>query len=212
MNYTELNARDFVDVLASKEPVPGGGGASALVGAIGMALGNMVGSLTTGKKKYAAVQDEIADLKQQAERIQTELLDLVQADARAFAPLSKAYGLPGDTEEQRAHKAEVMEACLKEACLVPLQIMEKCCEAVDVTEKFAEKGTRIAVSDAGVSAMMLRAALTGASLNVFINTRSMKDRKLAGILNAKADQMLTDYTRKADQISEKVTNILRDKK
>ncbi|MGN8649060.1 cyclodeaminase/cyclohydrolase family protein [Eubacterium pyruvativorans] len=204
MIFTELKAKEFVEVLASKAPVPGGGGASALVGAIGMALGNMVGSLTTGKKKYADVQGDIAELMGRAERIQGELLDLVQADAEAFEPLSRAYGLPKETEEERARKAEVMERCLEGACSVPMQIMEKCCEAIDVTEDFAEKGTKIAISDAGVSAMMLRAALGGASLNVFINTKSMKNRERAAELNARAEEMIRVYTQKADRISEMV--------
>lgn len=204
MIFTELKAKEFVEVLASKAPVPGGGGASALVGAIGMALGNMVGSLTTGKKKYADVQGDITELMGRAERIQGELLDLVQADAEAFEPLSRAYGLPKETEEERARKAEVMERCLEDACSVPMQIMEKCCEAIDVTEDFAEKGTKIAISDAGVSAMMLRAALGGASLNVFINTKSMKNRERAAELNARAKEMIRVYTQKADRISEMV--------
>lgn len=204
MVFTELNAREFVDVLASKAPVPGGGGASALVGAIGMALGNMVGSLTTGKKKYADVQEDITELMARADRIQGELLDLVQADAEAFEPLSQAYGMPKETEEERARKAEVMERCLADACSVPMQIMQKCCEAIDVTEDFAAKGTKIAISDAGVSAMMLRAALGGASLNVFINTKSMKNRERAAELNARADEMIRVYTEKADRISEMV--------
>ena len=204
MIFTELKAKEFVEVLASKAPVPGGGGASALVGAIGMALGNMVGSLTTGKKKYADVQGDITELMGRAERIQGELLDLVQADAEAFVPLSRAYGLPKESEEERARKAEVMERCLEDACSVPMQIMEKCCEAIDVTEDFAEKGTKIAISDAGVSAMMLRAALGGASLNVFINTKSMKNRERAAELNARAEEMIRVYTQKADRISEMV--------
>lgn len=204
MIFTELKAKEFVEVLASKAPVPGGGGASALVGAIGMALGNMVGSLTTGKKKYSDVQGDITELMGRAERIQGELLDLVQADAEAFEPLSRAYGLPKETEEERARKAEVMERCLEDACSVPMQIMEKCCEAIDVTEDFAEKGTKIAISDAGVSAMMLRAALGGASLNVFINTKSMKNRERAAELNARAEEMIRVYTQKADRISEMV--------
>ena len=204
MIFTELKAKEFVEVLASKAPVPGGGGASALVGAIGMALGNMVGSLTTGKKKYADVQGDITELMGRAERIQGELLDLVQADAEAFEPLSRAYGLPKETEEERDRKAEVMERCLEDACSVPMQIMEKCCEAIDVTEDFAEKGTKIAISDAGVSAMMLRAALGGASLNVFINTKSMKNRERAAELNARAEEMIRVYTQKADRISEMV--------
>ncbi len=101
MGFTKSSCEEFVDVLASKAPVPGGGGASALVGAIGMALGNMVGSLTVGKKKYADVEADIIALKEKATALQGEFLRLVEEDAKAFEPLSKAYGMPRATEEGR---------------------------------------------------------------------------------------------------------------
>lgn len=204
MEYTKLDCQAFVDVLASKEPVPGGGGASALVAAIGMALGNMVGSLTVGKKKYADVEAEIIALKAQADDLQQELLALVQADAACFAPLAKAYGLPKETEEERAHKAKVMEEALRTACSVPLRIMEACCRAIDVTEAFAAKGTKIAISDAGVAAIVLRSALLGASLNVTINTGSMADREYAKDLEEQAERMLQVYGDKAQAIFDQV--------
>ena len=186
--------------LASKEPVPGGGGASALVGAVGAALGHMVGSLTLGKKKYADVQKDIISLNAKAESIQTELLKLVRRDAEAFGPLAKAYGMPKDTEEQRAEKAHVMETALKDACVVPLEIMIKCCEAIDLHEEYAGKGTAIAISDVGCGVACCKAALMAASLNVFINTKLMEDRESAEFNNKKANEMLERYTAKADRI------------
>lgn len=189
-----------MEVLASKAPVPGGGGASALVGAVGMALGNMVGSLTVGKKKYADVQEDILALKGKADALQAELLRLIDKDAEMFEPLSKAYGLPKNTEEERAEKARIMEAALKDACSVPMEIMEKVCEAIDLLEEFAAKGTAIAISDVGVGVSCCRAALLGASLNVFINTKSMADRAYAEELNEKAQKMIDTYTVKADAI------------
>ena len=152
MDFTKKSCEEFVSVLATKEPVPGGGGASALVGAVGVALGNMVGSLTVGKKKYADVEDEINALMEQCQTLEQELLALVKRDAEVFEPLAKAYGMPKETEEQKAEKARVMETVLKDACSVPLEIMEKCCEAIDIIEVFAEKGSRLAVSDAGCGA------------------------------------------------------------
>ncbi|MDL2254300.1 cyclodeaminase/cyclohydrolase family protein [Ruminococcaceae bacterium OttesenSCG-928-I18] len=204
MDFTEQSCQDFIRVLASKEPVPGGGGASALVGAVGMALGNMVGSLTLGKKKYADVQADIAILKGQADSLQEELLDLVRRDAEVFEPLSKAYGMPRETEEEKQEKAKVMEAALKEACEVPLQIMDKCCKAIRLHEDFEKKGTAIAISDVGVGVAFCRAALHGASLNVFINTKAMQDRGYAEEANRKAHNMLDTYTRLADEIYERV--------
>ena len=117
MGFTKSSCEEFVDVLASKAPVPGGGGASALVGAIGMALGNMVGSLTVGKKKYADVEADIIALKEKATALQADFLRLVEADAEAFEPLAKAYGMPRETEEEKAEKARVMAIVLKDACV-----------------------------------------------------------------------------------------------
>ena len=200
MGFSTVPCNEFVEVLASKAPVPGGGGASALVGAIGTALGNMVGSLTVGKKKYADVEEEMYELKAKCDKLQADLLTLVEKDAEVFEPLSKAYGMPRETEEEKAEKARVMEIVLKDACSVPMEIMEKCCEAIDIIAEFAAKGSALAISDAGVGAALCKAALEGASLNVYINTKPMKNREYAEELNKKADHMLDVYPKKADEI------------
>ena len=204
MDFAQASCTEFVTVLASNAPVPGGGGASALVGAIGTALGNMVGSLTVGKKKYADVEEEMVALKAKCDAIQSDLLRLIAKDAEVFAPLAKAYGLPKDTEEEKAHKAKVLEECTVMACSVPMEIMEKCCEAIEAIAQFAAKGSRLAVSDAGCGAACCKAALQSASLNVFINTKSMTDRAVAERLNAKANAMLDKYCPMADAIFEEV--------
>ena len=200
MTFTKMSCEEFVDILASKEPAPGGGGASALVGAVGTALGNMVGSLTVGKKKYAAVQEDILALKAKADALQKEFIDLVAKDAEAFVPVSKAYGMPTETEEQKAEKARVMEAALDIVCSVPMTIMEKCCEAIQLHKEFAAKGSALAISDVGCGVVCCKAALMGASLNVFINTKSMANREKAEALNKKAEDMLATYTAMADEI------------
>ena len=183
MGFSTVPCNEFVEVLGSKAPVPGGGGASALVGAVGTALGNMVGALTVGKKKYADVEEEMKELMAKATTLQDELLHLIERDAEVFEPLSKAYGMPRETEEEKAEKARVMEIVLKDACSVPMEIMEKCCEAIDLIVEFAAKGSALAISDAGVGATFCKAALEGASLNVYINTKSMKNREYAEELN-----------------------------
>lgn len=205
MKIVDFTCKEFVEVIASKEPVPGGGGASALMGAVGTALGNMVGSLTVGKKKYADVEEDMQRMKAKADFLQQEFLNFVDLDAEAFEPLSRAYGLPRETPEQKKHKAEVMEAALKEACSVPLKIMETCCEAIDLMAEFAKKGSVIAISDAGCGAAFCRAALSGASLNVFINTKSMADRPYAEDINQKAHAMLEKYLPMCDSIVEEIT-------
>ena len=204
MGFSTVPCNEFVEVLSSKAPAPGGGGASALVGVVGTALGNMVGSLTVGKKKYAAVEEEMYDLKAKCDKLQAELLALVERDAEVFEPLAKAYGMPRETEEEKAEKARVMEIVLKDACSVPMEIMEKCCEAIELIKEFAAKGSALAVSDAGVGAAFCKAALKGASLNVYINTKSMADKEYAAQLNAKADAMLEKYPTIADEIFESV--------
>ena len=209
MGFTTYTCEDFVEILATKAPVPGGGGASALVGAIGTALGNMVGSLTVGKKKYADVEADIIALKEKADALQKDFLHLVEEDARVFEPLSKAYGMPKDTEEEKAEKARVMEIVLKDACSVPMEIMRKCCEAIDIIEEFAAKGSIIALSDAGVGAAFCKSALLGASLNVFINTKSMANREYAESLNKEAEEMIAVYGAKADAVFESVTGRLK---
>ena len=196
MDMTMESCRKFVEVLASNEPAPGGGGAAALVGAIGTALGNMVGSLTVGKKKYADVEEEIIALKAKCDALQTELLNQVEADEINFVPLAKAYGIPKDDP----NRDTIMEEATMVACSTPVKIMELCCEAMEAIAVFAAKGSRLAVSDAGCGAVCVKAALQAASLNVFINTKTLKNREVAQEMNARALGMLDKYGAIADEI------------
>lgn len=196
MEMTMASCREFVEALASNAPVPGGGGAAALVGAVGMALGNMVGSLTVGKKKYADVEDEMLSLKTRSSALQAELLDLVKKDADCFEPLARAYGIAKDDP----NRADILEEATVLACTAPMQIMEKCCEALELIRVFAKKGSRLAISDAGCGAVCCKAALQSASLNVFINTKSMRNRAAAEEMNCKTNAMLDKYCAMADEV------------
>ena len=200
MDFAQASCTEFVTVLASNAPVPGGGGASALVGAIGTALGNMVGSLTVGKKKYADVEEEIIALKAKCDKLQTELLEQIALDAVGFEPLSKAYGIPKDNPD----RDKILEEATIVACKVPVKIMELCCASLEAIKVFAEKGSRLAVSDAGCGAVCVKAALQAASLNVFINTKTLQNRELAEEMNAKCLGMLDKYCAMADEIFETV--------
>ena len=200
MDFAQASYTEFVTVLASNAPVPGGGGASALVGAIGAALGNMVGSLTVGKKKYADVEAEIIALKGKCDRLQKDLLDQIALDAKGFEPLAKAYGIPKDDP----NRDRILEEATMVACQVPMKIMELCCESLDAIAVFAEKGSRLAVSDAGCGAVCVKAALQAASLNVFINTKTLKNREAAEEMNKKCLDMLDKYGALADKIFETV--------
>ena len=199
MDMTTKSCREFVTVLASNEPAPGGGGASALVAALGTALGNMVGSLTV-KKKYADVEEEIKALMKECDDLQTQLLDQVPADAEGFVPLAKAYGIPKDDPS----RSEIMEKATITACQVPMHIMELCCKSLDAIKIFADKGSRLAVSDAGCGAVIVKSALQAASLNVFINTKTLQNRAVAEEMNAKCLGMLETYGKLADEIFETV--------
>ena len=196
MDFAQASCTEFVTVLASNAPVPGGGGASALVAAIGTALGNMVGSLTVGKKKYADVEAEIIALKAKCDSLQKDLLDQIAADAKGFEPLAKAYGIPKDDP----NRGQILEDATVVACQVPMKIMELCCESLDAIQVFAEKGSRLAVSDAGCGAVCVKAALQAASLNVFINTKTLKNRELAEEMNKKCLGMLDKYCALADEV------------
>ena len=205
MLFVNNTCIEFVDVLASKAAVPGGGGASALVGAVGMALGSMVGSLTVGKKKYADVEEDIIALMGKAAGLQTELLRLVDEDAVGFEPLSKAYGIPKEDPD----RARIMEDALRLACTVPMDIMRACATAIELQGEFAQKGSVLAISDAGVGVVFCKAALQGASLNVFINTGSMTDKDYAAGIEAEADALLNKYNAMADEIYGSVVSRLR---
>ena len=204
-----MTIQEFLDVLSSKEPVPGGGGASALAGALGNALGQMVSNLTIGKKKYALVEDEIKELAERMKGIQGQFTQLADQDAKVFAPLAKCYSLPSGTEEEKAYKAEVMEARLLDASLVPMEIMEKASEMLEIMDIFADKGSRMAVSDVGVGVQFIRTALLGAVMNVYINTKSMKNREKAEEMNEKAERLIKEGTEAADRIYQKVLGQLR---
>lgn len=188
----EKSLREFTDDLSSSKPVPGGGGACAAVGAYAAALGMMVGNLTTGKKRYAEAEEEIRECLKCLEALRDRLLNLIDQDAEAFEPLSKAYSLPKETPEQKAKKEEVMEAALYEASIVPVKIMETVLEAMRHLRVLGRKGSRIAVSDVGVGVLFAQAALEGASLNIFINTKMMKDRERAQTLDQKAEALIRE--------------------
>ncbi|WP_124064808.1 cyclodeaminase/cyclohydrolase family protein [Clostridium sp. E02] len=196
----DLTVSEFLEALSSKKPTPGGGGAAALGGAQGVALGEMVINLTLGKKKYADVEEEMQLLLIKLEDIKKEFLRLADEDAVVFAPLAAAYGLPAGTEEEKKHKAEVLETHLLAASLVPIAVMERAIDTLEIMEFLAEKGSRLAVSDVGVGVQFLRSALLGAKMNVSINTKFMKIREQAVDLDRRAKQLAEHGSRLSDAI------------
>lgn len=200
--------RTFIDELASKAPTPGGGGASAYCGALAAALSSMVCNLTLGKKAYEAAQAEVGAAADQLASLQTRLLELVDEDARAFTPLAAAYGMPKETPQEQEAKEAALQQALIAACKVPLEIMRTCAQVIDLAALLAEKGSRMALSDAGVSVLFAKAALQGASLNVLINCASMKDRTRADAYLEEVDGLIEMYAKRADQVYETVVKEL----
>lgn len=190
------NIEEFLDVLSSSSPTPGGGGASALAGAIGVSLGHMVGALTSGKKKYENVQGEIEILLKQAEELTRSLTDCIEKDADAFAPLARCYALPKDTPG----RDRIMEGCLQQAASVPLRIMQLAAQAIEIQREFAIVGSPLVVSDAATGVALCRASLMGALVNVKVNTKLMKDRCYADMVNAEAETLADQYCKLSEEI------------
>ena len=206
---TDMNMNEFLEVLSSSAPVPGGGGACGYVAAVGMSLGSMVANLTTGKKKYAEYQEEIEKIITEAKTITKELAECMDKDAVSFEPLFKAYGLPKNTDEEIAYREEVMEKALVTASEAPLLMMETIYKALKVLERLAVIGSRIAISDVGVGVQMCKAAVNGASLNVYINTKMMKNTDIAEEMNTRADELVIMSNELADRTYEEVMEVIR---
>ena len=204
-SLTNLTCAEFAEVLAAKEPVPGGGGAAALAGALGVALCSMVGNFTTGKKRYADVEDDIQRMLAEAEDCRLRLVELVDEDAAAFYPLSQAYGIP----KEDPSRAEVLEAATRGACSGPVEMMRQICRAIELLEEMGSKGSRMLLSDVGCGALLCRAALEAASMNVFVNTKSYKGVDWASELEAECDAMLAEYRPRAEACAAGVMTTIR---
>ncbi len=182
----KLPVNEFIDRLASGSPVPGGGGASALIGAISVSLCSMVANLTTGKKKYAEYQHDIDVILSRTETSIKRLLEFIQKDADVFEPLSVAYSIPKDNE----NRAEILEKALMDASSVPLELLRELSGVIDIMEELHKKGSRLAISDVAVAACACRSAMEGAVMNIYINTGMMKNREVASELNKRANELL----------------------
>ncbi len=200
MELREQSLTAFAARLASKDAVPGGGGASALTGALAAALGAMVGNLTVGKKKYAEVEQEMLVLTERAESLSRKLLRAVDEDAAAFEPLSRAYSLPKDAPD----RDDVLEACLRRAADAPMRILRLCCEVIELQEQFAAKGSVMMASDAATGAVLAWGAMYGAAINVKVNTKLMQRRDYADEVNREVDTLVDEYWKRAEKVYEEI--------
>ncbi|MFK8068801.1 MAG: methenyltetrahydrofolate cyclohydrolase [Gammaproteobacteria bacterium] len=192
--------QEFLDQLASSAPTPGGGGAAALLGATGAALTSMVCNLTIGKEKYKDVEEEMKNTLGEAEDLRARLTDMIAADVEVFDKLMGSYGLPKETDDEKAARSEAIQVALREATDVPLECARACADVIAVSRSAAEKGNTNVISDAGVSVMAAYGALKSAALNVYINAGSIKDKDFADKRLADLEKLLANAEKDTNEI------------
>lgn len=208
MNTAGYNIDEYIKELGSKAPVPGGGGASAVAGALSAALSSMVCNLTVGKKSYISVEDDIKKILEDMNKHMESFIKLSDKDAEVFYPLSQAYGFKPQNDEEKKMHEENMEKLLFDAAMVPLDIMKEAYSMLVAVDFLAKKGSKLAVSDAGVAVSMLRSAVCGAMMNVVINVKYMKNRIKAQNILDEASELLENTMNKADIIYREVLEVL----
>ncbi|NLJ33967.1 MAG: cyclodeaminase/cyclohydrolase family protein [Firmicutes bacterium] len=200
----EKSIKKFLHSLASKEPIPGGGAAAALMGAVGAALLSMVANLTAGREKYKASEALMEDILKEAPRLLADLTNLMARDAAAFAKVAEVFKMPRDTQEEKLARRERMQESLRLATEVPLTIMEKAVEVLRLHERSLGKSNPSAISDTGVGALCLKAALQGAWLNVEINLKGISDDEFVQVQREMGQKLLTEGVSIADRVYETV--------
>jgi len=205
--FIEKTITEFLDLLASKEPTPGGGSAAALGGAQAAALVSMVCNLTIGKKGYEGVQQAMTELLAKTEALRKELPQLLEADTQVYGKVMAVYRQPSKTPEQKQARETAMQAALKEAAEVPLTIAERCAQIIELALPAAQMGNQWAVSDAGVGALLAEACMHAALLNVYINLASIKDEAYCQKTKARIEAI----THGKGELKERVMAIVREK-
>ncbi len=208
MKLAELKTAEFVDLLASDAPAPGGGSAAALEGALGAALTAMVCGLTVGKKKYAEFQELAEEAQKKATDLKARFVDVMDRDTEAFNVVSAAFGMPKETDEEKAARSAAIQKGLEGCTKTPFEMMELAVETLELTASILGKSNDSAASDLGVSALSLRAAIQGAWLNVLINIGSLKNKELAEDYRAKGETLLAKALPLADQIYDTVVKAM----
>jgi Methenyl tetrahydrofolate cyclohydrolase len=196
----EKSIQLFLDELASKSSTPGGGSAAAITGAMGAALVSMVANLTVGKKNYEAVEADMKAILEQSEKLRGQLTDMIMADVEVFNRVMGAYGMPRDTEEQKAGRTNEIQAALKQATDVPLACAKLCAEVIKLSRLIAEKGNKNVISDAGVAVLAGYAALRSAALNVYINISGIKDEAFVSDRRKQLEAILTGMEGLTEQV------------
>ena len=204
MKLAEMQVTEFVHLMASDAPAPGGGSAAALEGALGAALTAMVCALTVGKKKYADVQELAVESQKKAEDLKARFVDVMDRDTEAFNAVSAVFAMPKDTDEQKAARKAAMQEALKGCTKTPFEMMQLACETLELTRSLVGRLNASAASDLGCSALSLRAAIQGAWLNVLINISGIADEAFAAEYRKNGEALLAKALPLADEIYEEI--------
>ena len=204
MKLAEMQVTEFVNLMASDAPAPGGGSAAALEGALGAALTAMVCALTVGKKKYADVQELAVESQKKAEDLKARFVDVMDRDTEAFNAVSAVFAMPKETDVEKAARKAAMQEALKGCTKTPFEMMQLACETLELTRSLVGRLNASAASDLGCSALSLRAAIQGAWLNVLINISGIADEAFAAEYRKNGEALLAKALPLADEIYEEI--------
>lgn len=203
-NLAGLTLGEFVRVLASDAPAPGGGSVAALAGALGASLCAMVARLTVGRPKYRDSRESMERLRDEADELSRVLLGLVDKDSDSYTLVTEALKLPKETDAQKQSRLEAIESATRQAAAVPMETLETLSRIPGMIREALLQGNPNCLTDAGVAVQMMRAAAAGAAYNVRINLSGIKDRELAGTLSARTGELLAQIRNEANLLERMV--------
>lgn len=207
--YVDMSMKEFSNELASKKSMPGGGSVSAYSLSLSNSLASMVANFTAGKKKYAEFEADIEKILEYTESMSEAIINKVDEDAEAFLPLAAVYKMPSETEEEKQIKENKMQACLKNAASVPMDILRMCNKILNIHEELLNKGSKMLISDVGVGVVMLKSAAQSAYINVLININSINDCGYVEKISYEAENLLNDTIVRSDKIYSEVLDYVR---
>ncbi|MCD4769859.1 MAG: cyclodeaminase/cyclohydrolase family protein, partial [Bacteroidales bacterium] len=185
-----LSLTDFMNETASELPAPGGGSISAYMGSLGIALGTMVANLSSHKRGWDERWEEFSDWAEKGKKLQNQLLILVDEDTKAFNRILDAFGLPKESDSEKNYRKEMIEEATKNAILIPFKVMETAYKGFEVIRAMVENGNPNSITDAGVGALAIRSAISGAFLNVRINSVGLSDKSFAENIIRKGEEIV----------------------
>lgn len=202
--YRDESIEHYLDDAAAKRPTPGGGSISALAAALAASMGEMTANFTVGRKKDDAADERIRELLRELEECRAALLELVDRDVAAYGAVDDAFGMPKDTDEQKAARRRALDEAMRGAMESPLEVMRQAARVGRIAAELVETGNRNLITDAGVSAVLAEAACSAARLNVEINLKFLKAPDLARETRAEMDDLSEAAHECRDQAVEKI--------